>query len=83
MDENPSPQPESDGPAPAAPRSAEDLVFDANLGEFATRISFICGLESNEKITPDEAYCQIKALWKELKRSKRNLLDEPTPGDEA
>ncbi|MBD2016425.1 hypothetical protein H6F96_20930 [Microcoleus sp. FACHB-53] len=51
----------------------ENLVFNANLQEFAQRISFICNLETNGKISSEEAYKQIKALWKQLKHSKKQL----------
>lgn len=51
----------------------ENLVFNANLQEFAQRISFICNLETNGKISSEEAYNQIKDLWKQLKRSKKQL----------
>jgi hypothetical protein len=51
----------------------ENLVFNANLQEFAQRISFICNLETNGKISSEEAYNQIKALWKQLKHSKKQL----------
>jgi hypothetical protein len=53
----------------------ENLAFDANLQEFANRISIICALENGGKITTAEAYEQIKKLWSELKASKQNLLD--------
>ncbi|WP_449243529.1 DUF7219 family protein [Bremerella alba] len=49
------------------------MLFNANLQEFASRVGLICGLESQDKISQAEAYAQIKQLWKELKRSKRNL----------
>ncbi|BAY63417.1 hypothetical protein NIES22_35050 [Calothrix brevissima NIES-22] len=51
----------------------ENLVFNANLQEFSQRISYICNLETGGKIPPAEAYKQIKLLWKELKRSKKQL----------
>ena len=51
----------------------ENLVFNANLQEFAQRVSLICGLETGGKVSPDEAYHQIKGLWKQLKNSKKNL----------
>jgi hypothetical protein len=35
----------------------------------------ICALETNGKISPVDAYQQIKELWKKLQESKRNLLD--------
>ena len=51
----------------------ENLVFDANLQEFAHRVSYISNLESSGKISPQESYTQIKQLWKELKHSKKML----------
>lgn len=57
----------------------EQLVFNANLQEFAQKISYICNLETNGKIAPEEAYRQIKQLWKDLKRSKKQLGIGKTP----
>lgn len=54
--------------------SPENVAFDANLQEFTNRISIICALETGGKISPIDAYQQIKALWTELDRSKKNLL---------
>jgi len=51
----------------------ENLVFNANLQEFSQKISYICNLETGGKISPEEAYSQIKSLWKSLKQSKRQL----------
>jgi hypothetical protein len=53
------------------------LTFNSNLQEFAHRVSLICGLETGGRLPPGEAYEQIKALWKELKQSKKNLLSAP------
>ena len=58
--------------------SPERLAFNANLQEFAQKASYLCALESNGKMTGEEAYKEIKKLWKQLKISKRQLLDEPT-----
>lgn len=52
----------------------EHLAFNANLQEFAQRVSLLCGLETSGKIPPQQAYDQIKDLWKQLKESKDNLL---------
>lgn len=52
-----------------------NLAFNANLQEFAQRISIICNLETGGKISGAEAYTQIKQLWKTLKVSKANLVD--------
>jgi len=51
----------------------ENLVFNANLQEFAQKVGIITSLESNGKLDPKEAYQQIKELWKQLKRSKKKL----------
>jgi hypothetical protein len=57
----------------------ENLAFDANLQEFANRISIICNLETGGRIPAEDAYKQIKQLWKQLKQSKAELLDAPQP----
>jgi hypothetical protein len=51
----------------------ENLVFNANLQEFAQRVSFITNLETNGKITPEESFREVKGLWKQLKQSKKSL----------
>lgn len=51
----------------------ENLVFNANLQEFAQKVGFIAGLETNGKISPEESYQQIEHLWEQLKRSKQQL----------
>ncbi len=54
----------------------ERMVFNANLQEFANKVSLICNLETGGKITSEDAYGRIKRLWKDLKASKKSLLDE-------
>ncbi|NEO71915.1 hypothetical protein [Moorena sp. SIO3H5] len=51
----------------------ENLVFNANLQEFAQKVNYICNLETAGKLPPEEAYQQIKQLWKDLKQSKKTL----------
>ncbi len=51
----------------------ENIVFNANLQEFAQKVSYICNLETGGKLPPEDAYVRIKSLWKELKRSKKEL----------
>lgn len=51
----------------------ENLVFNANLQEFAQRVSYLCNLETNGKIETEAAYQQIKTLWLQLQRSKEQL----------
>ncbi|NJO47781.1 MAG: hypothetical protein HC825_05815 [Oscillatoriales cyanobacterium RM1_1_9] len=53
--------------------SPEYLTFNANLQEFAQKVNFICGLETSGKLPPEDAYHQIKSLWKQLKSSKKSL----------
>lgn len=58
----------------------EQMVFNSNLQEFAQKVTYICNLETNGKLPPDTAYKEIKILWKQLKRSKKelNIGDETT-----
>ena len=51
----------------------ENLVFNANLQEFAQKVNYICNLETSGKLSPEESYRQIKVLWKDLKRTKKQL----------
>ena len=51
----------------------ENLVFHANLQEFAQLVSYICNLETAGKISPEEAYEKIRDVWKQLKRSTKEL----------
>ncbi|MBK4731401.1 hypothetical protein JJD41_16245 [Oxynema sp. CENA135] len=51
----------------------ENLLFNANLQEFAQRVTFISCLETGGKLSPEQAYQEIRALWKQLKRSKKQL----------
>ncbi|MEA5536639.1 hypothetical protein [Crocosphaera sp. XPORK-15E] len=51
----------------------EKLVFNSNLQEFVVGIGYICGLETNGKISPSEAYAQIHSLWEQLENSKHQL----------
>ena len=57
------------------PNNPNKLVFNANLQEFAQKVSYICALETNGKISTKEAYDRIKELWHQLKTSKKQLLD--------
>ncbi len=51
----------------------ENLVFNANLQEFAQRVSYICNLETAGKLSPEDAYEQIKDLWQQLKQTRKQL----------
>jgi hypothetical protein len=53
----------------------QNLVFNANLQEFAQRVNYICALETNGKISSEQAYEEIRNLWHRLKESKQELLN--------
>jgi hypothetical protein len=55
--------------------SPQRLLFHQNLETFAERVGLIVGLQGNGKITQEEAYAQIKRIWKDLKQSKDHLID--------
>lgn len=57
-------------------KAVEKMIFDENMKEFAAKIGIVCNLEVGGKLSPEEAYSRIKELYKELKRSKKGLLDE-------
>jgi len=54
--------------------SPERLVFHQNLEQFAERVGLIVGLQANGKIDQDAAFDEIKALWANLKDSKKELF---------
>ncbi|BAY21889.1 hypothetical protein NIES2100_16470 [Calothrix sp. NIES-2100] len=43
----------------------EYVVFHANLQEFQERVSYICDLQTGDKICPEAADKQIHVLWKQ------------------
>jgi len=54
--------------------SPQRLVFHQNLESFADRVGLIVGLQSNGKMSQEQAYTEIRKIWKELKLSKDELL---------
>lgn len=63
----------------------ENLVFNANLQEFAQQVSYICNLETAGKISPEDAYQRIRLLWHQLKQTKKQLGvgENPFQSDEG
>lgn len=55
------------------PFSPEYLAFNANLQEFSQRVSYITALETGGKLSSEQAYEQVKYLWKQLKQSKKAM----------
>jgi hypothetical protein len=49
-------------------------VFHQNLESFAERVGLIVALQSNGKLTQEQAYDQIRTIWKKLGESKKDLL---------
>lgn len=51
----------------------ENLVFNANLQEFAQRVNYISCLASNGKISTEQAFSDIETLWEQLEHTKKEL----------
>ncbi|CAD5981856.1 hypothetical protein PCC9214_04875 [Planktothrix tepida] len=51
----------------------ENVVFNANLQEFAQKVNFIVALQTSGKLSVEESYVQIEALWEQLRESKQHL----------
>jgi len=65
-----------------SPTEPEQMMFDANLQQFACQVGYICGLEWNHKLTQEEAYRRIRSLWRQLKKSRKGLrINNPKDGD--
>lgn len=45
--------------------------FERTLARFGDKVGLIAGLEIADKITPEDAYQQIKELYKELKTLRK------------
>ena len=50
----------------------EDLTaFERALARFGDKVGLIAGMEVSNKITPEQAYQEIKDLYKELKALRK------------
>jgi hypothetical protein len=50
----------------------EDLTaFERALARFGDKVALIAGLEVSNKMTPEDAYQEIKNLYKELKKLRK------------
>jgi hypothetical protein len=52
------------------------LMFHQNLESFAERVGLLVGLQSNGKVSQEQAFAEIRKLWKDLKGSRGALLDD-------
>jgi len=50
--------------------------YERALARFGDKCSLIAGLEITDKITPEQAYQEIKELYKELKALRKQEKDE-------
>ena len=50
--------------------------FERALARFGDKVGLIAGLEIGDKISPEDAYQQIKELYKELKQLRKEEKDE-------
>lgn len=50
--------------------------FERALARFGDKVALIAGLEITDKISPEEAYQQIKELYKELKSLRKIEKEE-------
>lgn len=51
----------------------QQYLLNANLQEFAQKISYIVNLQTGGKLSTEAAYVQIETLWKQLEISKKQL----------
>lgn len=50
--------------------------FERALASFGDKVGLIAGLEIADKISPEDAYQQIKELYKELKSLRKQEKDD-------
>jgi hypothetical protein len=49
--------------------------FERELARFGDKVQLIVGLEIGDKISPEDAYQQIKGMMKELKKLRKKEKD--------
>lgn len=54
-------------------RTPANIKNNANLQELALKVSYISGLETGGKISPEQAYQEIKCLWEKFKQSRKEM----------
>ena len=50
--------------------------YERALAIFGDKVGFVAGLEISDKMSPEEAYQQIKILYKELKSLRKQEKSE-------
>ena len=51
-------------------------VFERALARFGDKVGLIAGLEISDKMSPEDAYQEIKELYKELKSLRKEEKSE-------
>lgn len=51
-------------------------IFERALARFGDKVGLIAGLEIADKMSPEEAYQQIRVLYKELKALRKEEKSE-------
>jgi hypothetical protein len=51
-------------------------VFERALARFGDKVGLIAGLEISDKMSPEDAYQEIKELYKELKTLRKEEKSE-------
>ena len=49
----------------------ELTAFERALARFGDKVQYIVGLEINDKMSPEDAYQEIKSMMKDLKRLRK------------
>jgi hypothetical protein len=63
-----------------ASASAQDIMMNYNLQEFAQQACFQCALADNDgKISIEQAWEGIQVLWSQLKSSRKSLYERGNP----
>jgi transcriptional regulator with AAA-type ATPase domain len=52
-------------------------MFKTNLQEFGNKVDLLCALQTGGKISAEDAYAEIRKLWKELKYVNSDLPEQP------
>ena len=52
--------------------------FERTMMHFGNRIQTIIAMEMADKVDTESAYQEIKKLYKELKKARKNMLQSPT-----
>lgn len=53
------------------------LAFNANSCKFAQRVTYISCLQTDGKLTPEDAFHRIAELWEQMQLSKKHLHVKP------